>query len=257
MCGDGMMRGRVALVTGAASGLGAKTAAVFAREGADTVYACDTRAEPLHATVDRLSDDGLAVEAIVLDVSDEGSWESAIAHVEQTSGRLDTLVNNAGLSGANPTKDMFATDYWNRLLAVNLTGPFFGMRAAWPLLRASASGSIVNISSVGGVVGIKGIHPGYIASKGGLRNLTKGMALEMAADNIRVNSVHPGAMPAMQGASWDASTPEGKATLERLVPLGRQAEHGEVAAAVLFLASPRASYITGVELYADGGWLAH
>ena len=251
------MQGRVALVTGAASGLGTETAAMFAREGADAVFACDTRAEPLQEAVDRLRGEGLKVEAIVLDVSDEEAWASAIGEVEQQAGRLDALVNNAGLSGTITSGGQFGTEYWHRLVAVNLTGPFFGMRAAWPLLRTSGSGSIVNISSVGGVVGIRGIHAGYIASKGGLRTLTKGMALEMAPDNIRVNSVHPGAMPAMQGSNWDADDPEQSEALRRLVPLGRQADHSEVAEAVLFLNSPRSSYITGVELYVDGGWLAH
>lgn len=253
---DGEFRGRVGLITGAASGLGAETAALFAREGAEVVYAADVRAEPLQATVDRLKDEGLSVEPVLLDVSDEAAWASAIERIGAEHGRLDALVNNAGLSGANPSNDHFSTEYWNRLLAVNLTGPFFGVRAALPLLRASGTAAVVNVSSIGGVVGIKGIHPGYVASKGGLRTLTKGLAIEFAADNIRVNSVHPGAMPAMQGASWDASTEAGQATLRRLVPLGRQAEHSEVAEAVLFLSSPRASYITGVELYADGGWLA-
>lgn len=136
------MRTRVALVTGAASGLGAETAALLAREGADVVFACDVRAEPLRATVDRLRSDGLSVDGRVLDVSDEES-----------------------------------------------------------LLRSSGSGAVVNISSVAGVVGIKGIHAGYTESKGGLRTMTKAMALEMAPDNIRVNSVHTGAMPAMQGSA--------------------------------------------------------
>lgn len=251
------MRSRVALATGAASGLGAETAALLAREGADVVFACDVRAEPLRATVDRLRSDGLSVDGRVLDVSDEESWASAVASIEREAGRLDVLVNNAGLSGANPAHGQFGTEHWNRLIAVNLTGPFFGMRAALPLLRSSGSGAVVNISSVAGVAGIKGIHAGYTASKGGLRTMTKAMALEMAPDNIRVNSVHPGAMPAMQGSAWDPGDPNQLEAMQRMVPLGRQADHAEVAEAVLFLSSPKSSYITGVELHVDGGWLAH
>lgn len=253
---QGEFQDRVALVTGAASGLGADTTALLAREGATAVYAADVRAEALDETVARLQQEGLPVTAVPLDVSDESAWASAMERIEGEHGRLDALVNNAGLSGADPKNDHFSTEYWDRLLAVNLSGPFFGARAALPLLRASGTGAIVNVSSVGGVVGIKGIHPGYLASKGGLRTLTKGLAIEFAGDNIRVNSVHPGAMPAMQGATWDADTPAGRESLRRNVPLGRQAEHREVAEAIVFLSSPRASYITGVELYADGGWLA-
>lgn len=254
--GQSEFHGRVGLVTGAASGLGAATVELLAREGATAVYAADVREAELQATVERLTQEGLPVYPVLLDVSAEAAWESAIERIRNDHGRLDALVNNAGLSGADPTNDHFSTEYWNRLLAVNLTGPFFGVRAAVPLLKASGSGSIVNVSSVGGVVGIKGIHPGYLASKGGLRTLTKGLALEFAHDNIRANSVHPGAMPAMQGATWDAGSPAGQESLRRNVPLGRQAEHREVAEAIVFLCSPRSSYITGAELYADGGWLA-
>lgn len=253
----GAMQGRVALVTGAASGLGAETVSAFAREGAEVVYATDNRADQLEKTVRLFRDEGLEVEGIEIDVRSEKSWASVIAQVDKQAGRLDSLVNNAGISGADPSKGQMGTDYWNSLLAVNLTGPFFGIRESWPLLRASGAGAVVNVSSVAAIAGFKGLHAGYSASKGGLRSMTKSFAIEMATDNIRANSLHPGAMPAMQGSTWDHASPEGQSVLRSIVPLGRQAEHSEVAEAVLFLASPRSSYITGVELYVDGGWLAH
>lgn len=255
MSGDAVL-GRVALITGAASGLGAAAAELYAAEGAEVVFAADTRAEPLQITVDGLRAQGLNVVPLVLDVSSEEAWTEAVATISSTAGRLDTLVNNAGLSGVNRAYEQYGTEYWAKLLAVNLTGPFFGMRACWPLLKASGTGSIVNVSSVQGIVGFKGLHPGYLASKGGLRTMSKGMAIEMADDNIRVNSVHPGAMPAMVGSTWDADEATEKAIMKRLVPLGRKAEYSEVAETLLFLGSTKSSYITGVELYVDGGWLA-
>jgi NAD(P)-dependent dehydrogenase (short-subunit alcohol dehydrogenase family) len=250
-----MMRleGKVAIVTGAASGMGAATARRFAREGAKVVVA------------DMLEDEGRAVaQQIVaangagvfmkLDVTDEANWKDVVDATVAQFGRLDILVNNAGISGS-AVEDTLDTMMWDRLMEVNGRGTFLGVKFAVPAMKASGGGSIVNLSSISGVVGQKRIHVAYNASKGAVRTLTKSAAVQFGEDRIRVNSIHPGVMPPMR-TSGATADPAYRAKMLKAVPLGRAGEVDEVANAILFLASDEASYITGAELYVDGGYLA-
>jgi NAD(P)-dependent dehydrogenase (short-subunit alcohol dehydrogenase family) len=245
--------GKVALITGGASGMGASMARIFAGEGAKVVVA------------DMLEDDGRQVVGEItrangaaifqrLDVSSEAEWQAAIAATLAAYGRLDILVNDAGISGSD-VEDLFDTAAWQRLMAVNATGAFLGMKFAIPEMKAAGGGSIVNISSISGVTGQRGIHVGYNASKGAVRTLTKAAAVQHGRDNIRVNSVHPGLMPPMRSSGRTAD-PALRAKWIEALPIGRAGRVEEVANAVLFLASDEASYITGTELYVDGGFLA-
>ena len=245
--------GKVALITGGASGMGASMARIFAGEGAKVVVA------------DMLEDEGKKIVGEItrangaaifhrLDVSSEAEWQGAIAATLAAYGKLDILVNDAGISGSD-VEDLFDTAAWQRLMAVNATGAFLGMKFAIPVMKAAGGGSIVNISSISGVTGQRGIHVGYNASKGAVRTLTKAAAVQHGRDNIRVNSVHPGLMPPMRSSGRTAD-PALRAKWIEAVPIGRAGRVEEVANAVLFLASDEASYITGAELYVDGGFLA-
>jgi NAD(P)-dependent dehydrogenase (short-subunit alcohol dehydrogenase family) len=241
---------KVAIVTGAASGMGAATARRFAKEGAKVVIA------------DQLEAEGNAVAAAIganavfmkLNVTDEANWLQVAADTVARFGKLDILVNNAGISGS-AVNDLLESGIWERVMAVNATGVFLGIAAAVPHMRENGGGSIVNLSSISGVVGQTMVHMSYNASKGAVRTLTKSTAVQFGKDKIRCNSVHPGLMPPMR-TSGATADPEVRAKMLRAVPLGRTGEVDEVANAVLFLASDEASYITGAELYVDGGYLA-
>ena len=235
------LQDKVAIISGAASGMGAATARRFAKEGAKVVVA------------DMLEDDGRKVAADItlangaaefmrLDVTDEASWQSVVAATVAKYGRLDILVNNAGISGSAVT-DMLDTDAWDRLMAVNSRGVFLGTKYA--VLEMKKSGN----------TGQTMTHMGYNASKGAVRTLTKSTAVQFGRDGIRANSVHPGLMPPMR-TSGATADPAVRAKMLQAVPLRRAGEVDEVANAILFLASDEASYITGAELYVDGGYLA-
>jgi NAD(P)-dependent dehydrogenase (short-subunit alcohol dehydrogenase family) len=244
---------KVALITGGASGMGASMARIFAGEGARVVVAdmLDGDGEKL---VDEITKANGAALFQHLDVTSEAEWQAAIAATLAAYGKLDILVNDAGISGS-AVDDLFDSAAWERLMAVNATGTFLGMKFAIPLMQKAGGGSIVNISSISGVTGQRGIHVGYNASKGAVRTLTKAAASQYGRDNIRVNSVHPGLMPPMR-TSGRTADPVVRAKMLEGVPLRRAGRVEEVANAVLFLASDEASYITGVELYVDGGFLA-
>ncbi len=243
------LQGKVAIVTGAASGMGAATARRFAREGARVMVA------------DVLEDEGRAVAASIgeaaafqrLDVTREADWRDAVAATARFGG-LDILVNNAGISGS-AFSDPLDGELWRRVMEVNATGVFLGMKYAIPAMQARGGGAIVNLSSISGFVGQARVHMGYNASKGAVRLMTKSAAVQFGADRIRVNSVHPGWMPPMR-TSGNTADPSLRAKMMELIPLGRAGEVDEVANAVLFLASDEASYITGTELVVDGGFLA-
>ena len=244
---------KVAIVTGAASGMGAATARRFGKEGAKVVIA-DMLEEEGRAVADGISADGGKALFMALNVTDEAGWTSVVDQTVRAFGRLDILVNNAGISGS-ATNDLLDSGLWERVMAVNSTGVFLGTAAAVRQMRQNGGGSIVNLSSISGVVGQSMVHMSYNAAKGAVRIMTKSTAVQFGKDRIRCNSVHPGVMPPMR-TSGATADPDVRAKMLRAVPLGRAGEVDEVANAVLFLASDEASYITGAELYVDGGFLA-
>lgn len=233
------LAGKVALISGGARGLGAEFARALVAEGASVVIG------------DVLDDDGreLAAEIgdsarfVPLDVRDYEAWNDAVAVAEQAFGRLDVLVNNAGVVRNAPI-DQHSPEDWNLVIDVNLTGSFYGIRAAAEALKESGRGSIINISSDAGLQGYGGIT-GYNASKFGLRGLTKSAALDLGPHNVRVNTVHPGLIrtPLLEGMDFP----------QEHVALHRMGEMSEIAKLVVFLASDEASFSTGAEFIADGG----
>ena len=247
------LENKVAIVSGSASGMGAATARRFAKEGAKVVVA-DLLDEDGRAVVKQITDAGGTAMFKKLDVTDEASWKAVVDATVAAYGRLDIMVNNAGISGS-AVNDLLETGIWDRVMAVNSTGVFYGTKFAVEQMRKNGGGSIVNLSSISGLVGQTMVHMSYNASKGAVLTLTKATAVQFGKDNIRANSVHPGLMPPMR-TSGATADPVVRAKMLRAVPLGRNGEVDEVANAVLFLASDEASYITGAELYVDGGYLA-
>ncbi len=247
------LTGKVAIVSGAASGMGAATARRFGKEGASVVVADMLEAEG-KAVADSIVKAGGKAMFVLLDVTDEAGWKTVVDATVAAYGKLDILVNNAGISGS-ATNDMLNTELWYRVMAVNSTGVFLGTAAAVPHMQKNGGGSIVNLSSISGVVGQTVVHMSYNASKGAVRTMTKSTAVQFGKDNIRCNSVHPGLMPPMR-TSGATADPVVREKMLKSVPMGRNGEVDEVANAILFLASDEASYVTGTELYVDGGYLA-
>jgi NAD(P)-dependent dehydrogenase (short-subunit alcohol dehydrogenase family) len=249
------LKDRVAMITGAASGMGAATARLFAREGAKAVVVADVLDREGEAVVGGIRKAGGTAEFVHLDVTDEAQWEAAVDKVVASHGGLDVLVNNAGISGS-AEQDLYDTAAWNRLMGVNATGVFLGMKHGIAAMKKGGRrGSVINLSSVSGIVGQGFIHVGYNASKGAVRLITKSGAAQHGRDGIRVNSVHPGLMPPMR-TSGRTADPATRAKTLKGVPLGRAGEVDEVAYAILFLACDESSYVTGAELVVDGGWTA-
>jgi len=249
------LKDKVALISGAASGMGAATARLFAREGAKAVVVADILDKEGEAVAGGIEKAGGRAAYLHLDVTDEAQWKAVIDKTVQAYGSLDVLVNNAGISGS-AEQDLYDTAAWNRLMAVNATGVFLGMKYGIAAMkRGGRRGSVINLSSVSGIVGQGFIHVGYNASKGAVRLITKSGAAQHGKDGIRVNSVHPGLMPPMR-TSGRTADPAVRAKTLKGVPLGRAGEVDEVAHAILFLASDEASYVTGAELVVDGGWTA-
>jgi 3(or 17)beta-hydroxysteroid dehydrogenase len=245
--------GKVAIVTGAAHGMGESEALIFAREGA-TVVVADLDQAAGEQVAAKITGNGGTARFARLDVADEGQWEAVVRDTVAAYGRLDILVNNAGISGSSGS-DVTSTTLWDSIMDVNAKGVFLGMKHAVPAMRRSGGGAIVNISSISGFVGQDRLHMAYNASKGAVRIMTKSAAVQYARDGIRVNSVHPGFMPPMRTSKVSADPAWRKPFLDA-VPLKREGRVEEVAHAVLFLASDEASYITGTELVVDGGFLA-
>jgi NAD(P)-dependent dehydrogenase (short-subunit alcohol dehydrogenase family) len=233
--------------------MGEVEARLFAAEGAKVVIAdiLENEAQQVVAAITRTGGEALFVR---LDVTKEEDWQEVVSTTVARLGKLDILVNNAGISGTY-TSDLMSTEAWDRIMAINARGVFLGMKYAIPAMQKSGGGSIVNISSISGVVGQDYTHMAYNASKGAVRIMTKSAAVQYAKDGIRVNSVHPGIMPAMR-TSRGSAMPETRQRMLAQVPMGREGRREEVGYAVLFLASDEASYITGTELIVDGGFLA-
>jgi len=246
------LEGKVAIVTGGARGMGAAEAKLFASEGAKVVVADLLEAEG-QAVVAEINKTGSEAVFSHLNVTNEKNWEDIVVDVLDKFGRLDILVNNAGLDGAHEPY-LLDTDAWDAVMDVNAKGVVLGMKHVLPAMRKAASGSIINVSSISGFVGMEATHMGYNASKGAVRIMSKSAAVQCAREGIRVNSVHPGIMPPMSGTIRPPERHEYLITEK--IPMGRVGRVEEVAAGVLFLASDEASYITGTELVIDGGYLA-
>lgn len=236
----GRLDGKIAIVTGAAQGIGAAIANRFLLEGAQVV-ATDMNDFELAGATTR-----------AFDVSRPKAWENVVDETVRRFGTIDILVNNAGMVGSYDSVDTFDLAMWDRVVAVNQTGTFLGMRAVIPVMRLTGGGSIVNMCSIWGSVGAAGVAA-YAASKGAVRNLTKSAALSCAKDGIRVNSVHPGLIAT---PLTDHQTDEQNAGIVSQTPMGRFGRPEEIAAGCLFLASDDASFMTGSELVIDGGYLA-
>jgi len=233
--------------------MGQSEATIFAREGAKVIVADILEAEGKQVA-DKIVSGGGQARFVKLDVTNEAEWDAAVKAAVSAFGKLDVLVNNAGISGTYDA-DMLSSAAWDTVMGVNAKGVFLGMKYAIPLMKKAGGGAIVNISSISGFVGQDGVHMAYNASKGAVRIMTKTAAVQFAGDRIRVNSVHPGFMPPMRTSKTSAD-PTWRAKMLGAVPMKREGRVEEVAHAVLFLASDEASYITGTELVVDGGYLA-
>ena len=248
------LKGKIALITGAAQGLGAAIAKRFSEEGASVVI-CDLNAEVGASTVTEIEGKGGVAAFVRLDVAKEQDWADAMAAVVAKFGRLDVLVNNAGINIREPIEEMAAANF-DMMLSINVKGPFLGIKHAIPLMRQSGGGSIINMSSICGLVGHKYTTEAYTVTKGAVTLLTKTVGVRYAKDNIRCNSIHPSTVdtPLVQILFQDPKKKE-----ERLgeVPLGRLATDQDVANAALYLASDEAAFLNGVALPVDGGLTAY
>ena len=235
----GRVDDKVAIITGGAQGMGAADARLLVAEGAKVVIGdiLDEKGEALAAEL------GAAARYVHLDVSDEEQWQAAVDTAVKEFGKVNVLVNNAGIVQVGPLKSL-DVEKWNRVLAVNLTGAMLGIKAVLGPMKEAGGGSIINVSSIEGMRGASWVHS-YVASKWGLRGLTKSAALELASDHIRVNSLPPGFI----------RTPMTKPFPDDMVsaPLGRPGRPEEVATFVVFLASDESSFSTGSEYVVDGG----
>ncbi|ABD24959.1 short-chain dehydrogenase/reductase SDR [Novosphingobium aromaticivorans DSM 12444] len=247
----GRLNGKVAIITGAARGMGESHARTFVREGARVVLT-DLSEEAGKALVAELGDNAVFLKQ---DVTDPQSWNAVVETAVREFGTIDILVNNAGILGPMAPTDSLDDEGYRKVCAVNQDSVFFGMRAVLPVMVKARRGSIVNISSIAGMAANYGFPSlAYVASKFAVRGMTKATAVEFGKHNIRVNSVHPGFIqtPMMVEATDEVG---GEALAQ--IPLGRIADPSEVSNLVLFLASDESSYITGSEHLVDAGMLAH
>ncbi|HPA39296.1 MAG TPA: glucose 1-dehydrogenase [Phenylobacterium sp.] len=252
----GRVEGKVALVTGAGSGLGAESARRLAREGAAVVLT-DISADAGQAVADGIADAGGKALFLTQNVADQARWAEVVAETLKAFGRLDVLVNNAGVAGGGPLLET-TFEAWRQLMDINLDGVFLGMKAAAPVMVEAGRGSIINLSSILGKVGSPGA-PAYCASKGGVALLSKATALELAPFGVRVNSVHPGFIetPMVAGALRDVENAnEMRDMIISRHALGRLGVPREIADGIVYLASDESSFMTGSELVIDGGYTA-
>ena len=251
------LKGKVAVITGAALGLGRATALRMAEEGC-AVAVCDILVMEANTLVDELVGRGFDACFWQLDVSKEAEVEHVLGEVSRRFGRIDILVNNAGVAGANKPTDQLTEAEWDFVQAINVKGVFFGVKHVIPHLRCAGGGSIINLSSIYGLVSAPDVPP-YHASKGAVRLMTKTDALTYAPERIRVNSIHPGFIwtPMVEGylkAGGDVEA--GRPALDALHPLGHIGEPDDIAWGCVYLASDEAKFVTGAELVIDGGYTA-
>ena len=247
------LEGKVALISGGSRGMGAYEAELFVQEGAKVVVG-DLREDEGHSLVDKIIKSGGDAVFVRLDVTSETDWTAAVNEAANRYGKLDVLVNNAGVSARGSIEETSVED-WDRVMGINSKGVFLGTRSAIPEMRKAGGGSIINISSQLGLVGMGESSPQYQASKGAVRIFSKSAAIQYASEGIRVNSVHPGPVvtPMTEARRSDA---EVRKRMISRIPLGRYGESEDVAYGVLYLASDESSFVTGSELVIDGGWTA-
>ncbi|MEV4734731.1 glucose 1-dehydrogenase [Saccharopolyspora sp. NPDC049426] len=236
------LTGKVALVTGAGRGIGRAIAEEFAREGAVVVATGrSTTTDPYRGEITYRRQD----------VAEEDQWRSLVAEIRRLHGRIDVLVNNAGIITYESAHEL-STDSWEHVVAVNQTGVWLGMREVIPMMRSVGGGSIINVSSIWGSAAVAGAHA-YHATKGAVRNMSKSAAISYAREGIRVNSLHPGLVSTPLTDAQDPAINE--AVVDR-TPMGRPGRPEEIAHAAVFLAADESSFVTGSELVVDGGYLA-
>ncbi|MGC9362195.1 MAG: SDR family NAD(P)-dependent oxidoreductase [Candidatus Syntrophosphaera sp.] len=246
------LKNKVALITGAARGMGETDAYLFAEEGASLILT-DVDKENLDRVAEKVKSRGTQVLALAVDVASEEDWKKVANEADKMFGRVDILVNNAGIVRMEGV-EAATKEQWDKIIAVNQTGTWLGIKYIVPLMRKAGGGSIVNINSVYGLIG-SGTSVAYHASKGAMRVISKTAAMEFAKDNIRVNTIFPGGIDT--GIDTGQSDEETKAMMEqflKLIPMGRMGNPMEIANAVLYFASEESSYTTGAELVIDGGW---
>ena len=244
--------GKVALISGGARGIGGAAARLLAREGAAVVIG-DLLEEEGRETASQIIDSGGQALFVRMDVTSEEDWRRAIDAAVGAYGKLEVLVNNAGISGRFIVEET-SEDLWDRVMAVNAKGVFLGAKLAIPIMRRAGGGSIINISSIYGLVGSNS-GASYHASKGAVRIFTKSAAIQYAKDGIRVNSVHPGFVDSPMTESYHEQ-PEIREARVGATPLGRMGLPEDIASGILYLASDESSFVTGSELVIDGGMTA-
>ena len=245
--------GKVALISGGSRGMGAFEAELFVQEGAKVVI-CDVRDDEGDALAKKIVDRGGEAAFVHLDVTSESDWAAAVKEAVERYGKLDVLVNNAGVSARGSIEDT-SPDDWDRVMDINAKGVFLGSRSAIPEMRKAGGGAIINISSQLGLVGMGESSPQYQASKGAVRIFSKSAAIQYAHEGIRVNSVHPGPIITPMTEARRSDEVVRQRMISR-IPLGRYGESEDVAYGVLYLASDESSFVTGSELVIDGGWTA-
>ncbi len=247
------LENKVALISGGARGMGAAEAKLFASEGAKVVIG-DILEDEGRRTEAEINESGGECVFVRLDVTSESAWQDAVSTAVTRFGKLDILVNNAGVLSRGTLEDT-TEEEWDRVMDINAKGVFLGTKTAIPEMRKVGGGSIVNTSSISGLIGQPGSRPVYNASKGAERIFTKSAAIQYAKDGIRVNSVHPGAVDTPM-VEYRLSNPELQKQANERAPLGRTGRPEDIAYGVLYLASDEASFVTGSELVMDGGFTA-
>lgn len=246
------LKNKIAIITGAAGGMGKCEALLFAKEGAG-VLATDINEAKLSDWVQEAQKDGLNIQWMKQDVSDEESCRAVAQRAMNLFGKIDILVNNAGIFPGFASCEDTTREQWDKVININLTGAFLNCKACIPFMRKSGGGSIINIASIAGIVGGNG--PAYSSSKGGMRLLTKDLAVSLAKDKIRVNCICPGAVDTPMTEDL-LEQPEMMHVIEAMSPQGRVAASSEIAWGALYLASDESTFTTGADLAIDGGAVA-